>query len=400
MKVALFTETYIPDVNGVVAHVQTLKFGLEALGHEVLVVCADKHCKHHYIQDGVLHCPSIEVKKFYGFGVASPYSRKRLKLIHEFDPDVVHIHHEFGIGLSGIMYAKLYKRPLVYTLHTMYDQYMYYIAPRPFLNTATKFSHQYERFIAHNATMLTGPSQKCDEYFKRIGVKKEVNLIPNSADLEAFDYNKFDEDKKAALKAKLGIDPGTTIVCFAGRLGKEKSIDVLLDCWGNHLRKEDGFHLLIMGDGAERETLEETAGRLGIREMVTFTGMINHHDMPGYYAISDIFASASLSEMNSISMLESMASGLPVIQRYDELNADQITSGVNGHLWASPEEFVGLLREIKALSPEKLRELKAQVRATVVDRGSTNLASYMFQIYERAQAQARAIPVRARVRRG
>jgi 1,2-diacylglycerol 3-alpha-glucosyltransferase len=104
--------------------------------------------------------------------------------------------------------------------------------------------------------------------------------------------------------------------------------------------------------------------------------------------------------MNSISMLESMASGLPVLQRYDELNADQITSGVNGYLWASPEEFVGLLRDIKALSPEKLRELKAQVRATVVDRGSTNLASYMFQIYERAQAQAREIPVREGVRRG
>jgi 1,2-diacylglycerol 3-alpha-glucosyltransferase len=258
----------------------------------------------------------------------------------------------------------------------------------------TKVSHQYERFIARNATMLTGPSQKCDEYFKRIGVKKEVNLIPNSADLEAFDYNKFDDEKKAALKAKLGIDPQAMIVCFAGRLGKEKSIDVLLDCWGGHLRKEDGFHLLIMGDGAEREALEEMAGRLGIREMVTFTGMINHRDMPGYYAISDIFASASLSEMNSISMLESMASGLPVLQRFDELNADQITSGVNGHLWATPADFVGLLREIKALSPEKLRELKAQVRSTVVDRGSTNLAAYMFQIYERAQAQAREVTVR------
>jgi 1,2-diacylglycerol 3-alpha-glucosyltransferase len=400
MKVALFTETYVPDVNGVVAHVQTLKFGLEALGHEVLVICADKHSKHHYIQDGVLHCPSIEVKKFYGFGVASPYSRKRLKLIHEFNPDVVHIHHEFGIGLSGIMYAKLYKRPLVYTLHTMYDQYMYYIAPRPFLNTATKFSHQYERFIARNATMLTGPSQKCDEYFKRIGVKKEVNLIPNSADLEAFDYNKFRDDKKAALKAKLGIHPDSMIVCFAGRLGKEKSIDVLLDCWGGHLREEDGFHLLIMGDGAEREALEETARRLGIRHMVTFTGMIKHSDMPAYYAISDIFASASLSEMNSISMLESMASGLPVLQRYDELNADQITSGVNGYFWASPEEFVGLLQDIKALSPEKLRDLKAQVRSTVVDRGSTNLASYMLQIYERAMAQAREVPARQRLRRG
>lgn len=397
MKVALFTETYLPDVNGVAAHVQTLKYGLESLGHEVLVVCADKHCKHHYIHDGVLHCPSIEVKKFYGFGVAAPYSRRRLKLVYDFNPDVIHIHHEFGIGLSGIMFAKLYKKPLVYTLHTMYDQYMYYIAPRPFLNTATKFSHQYERFIARNATMLTGPSQKCDEYFKRIGVKKEVNLIPNSADLEAFNYGRFDEEKKAALREKLGIAPGDMIVCFAGRLGKEKSVDVLLSYWAETIGKEDGFHLLILGDGAERKALEEEARRLGIRDMVTFTGMINHADMPLYYSLCDIFASASLSEMNSISMLESMACGLPVIQRYDELNADQIKTGVNGTLFQTADEFAADLRNLKALTPEELREVKERVRASVVDRGSSNLASYMLQIYDRAMVEARKTPVRMNI---
>ena len=387
MKIALFTETYVPDVNGVVTHVKTLRHGLLAMGHEVLIVTADKHCKHHYIQDGILHCPSIEMKRFYGFGVAPPYSRRRLKMIRAFNPDIIHIHHEFGIGLSGIVYAKLYKKPLVYTLHTMYDQYMYYIAPKFFLNTATKFSHQYERMIARMATMLTGPSQKCDEYFKRIGVTKEVNLIPNSADLEMFDYQKATAAEKAALREKLGISPDAMIVCFAGRLGKEKSLDTLLDFWAESLTPADNLHMLIMGDGPEREALIQQAKDLGIAQQVTFTGMINHAEMPVYYAISDIFATASLSEMNSISMLESMASGLPVLQRYDELNADQIQTGVNGHLFNTAADMAEKLREIRALTPEALLDLKAKVRASIINRGATDSANYMLNVYERAKEE-------------
>ena len=387
MKVALFTETYVPDVNGVVTHVKTLRQGLQALGHEVLIVAADKHCKHHYIQDGILHCPSIEMKRFYGFGVAPPYSRRRLKMIRAFNPDVIHIHHEFGIGLSGIVYAKLYKKPLVYTLHTMYDQYMYYIAPKFFINTATKFSHQYERLIARMATMLTGPSQKCDEYFKRIGVTKEVNLIPNSADLETFDFNKSSAGQKDALRAKLGIAANAMIVCFAGRLGKEKSLDTLLDFWAEALTPADNLHMLIMGDGPEREPLAKQAQALGIADQVSFTGMIDHSEMPAYYAISDIFATASLSEMNSISMLESMASGLPVLQRYDELNADQIQTGVNGHLFNTAADMAEKLRDIRALSPEALLDLKAKVRASIVNRGATDSANYMLNVYERAKEE-------------
>jgi len=394
MKVALFTETYIPDVNGVATHVKTLKLGLEAMGHEVLVVCADKHCKHHYIQDGVLHCPSIEMKRFYGFGAAPPYSRRRLKLVQDFGPDIIHIHHEFGIGLSGIMYAKLHKKPLVYTLHTMYDEYMCYIARGRLLNTARKVSQQYERFIAGNATELTGPSRKCGEYFRRIGVKKEVNVIPNSADLELFDCSMVTLEQKTELRRELGIPKGRMIVCWAGRMGKEKSIDVLLDYWARCFSGDNGFHLLLMGDGPCRTELEKLAQNLGITDSVTFAGMVMNTDMPLYYAISDAFASASLSEMNSISMLEGMACGLPVLQRYDELNADQIKSGINGYLFTTPQEFEMELRSIKGHNPVEIEELKRQVRSSVVDRGSKDLAGYMFGIYEKAAARSKALPVR------
>ena len=385
MRIALFTETYVPDVNGVVAHVKTLKQGLEKQGHEVLVVCADKRTKRHYVKDGVLHCPATESKRLYGFGVAQPISRRRMNIIAEFKPDIMHIHHEFGIGLTGILAAKMQHKPLVYTLHTMYDQYIYYIAPRFLHKAATKVSHQYERFIARNATELTGPSQKCSEYFKKIGIHKEFNLIPNSADLDMFDPQKVQEDKKAEIREKYNIPADKMIACFVGRLGQEKSVDVLLEFWKKSIVPEDGLHLLIVGDGPDRKALELLAETLGIAEMVTFTGLISHNEMPAYFCCCDAFVSASLSEMNSISMLESMATGLVVLQRYDELNADQIKQGENGYLYHTAEEMGTLLKAIRALSLEELAAKKQAVIHTVTARGGVELAGYMLTVYQKAQ---------------
>ena len=97
--------------------------------------CSGSHFRpampmHHYIEDGVLHCPAVKLKKIYGYGLASPYSHTRTKLLEEFHPDIIHIHTEFSMGISGIHIAHKLKVPLVYTLHTMYDDYVYYVAPK------------------------------------------------------------------------------------------------------------------------------------------------------------------------------------------------------------------------------------------------------------------------------
>ena len=315
MRIALFTETYLPDVNGVAAHVDTLRIGLESLGHEVLIVAADKKARKHYIDDGVLHCPSIESKKFYGFGIASPLSAKRFQFIENFAPDIIHIHHEFGVGISGITAARKLEVPLIYTLHTMYDMYVHYVSSKRFSSIARNFSHRYERYVAKHATILASPSRKGEAYFRKIGINRKFYLIPNSADLEMFHYDIIDEIKKQKILADLNIGTDKSVACFVGRLGAEKSVDVLLENWASSVAKSDNLHLLIMGDGPDKASLKELALSLGISDMVTFTGRIEHDDIPKYFASCDMYITASLSEMNSISMLEGMASGLPTLQR-------------------------------------------------------------------------------------
>ena len=384
MRIAIFTETYLPQINGVVTHIKILKEGLEALGHTVLIVTADSKAHTHYLKDNVLHCPAHNLKRIYNLDLASPVSRTRLKYLREFRPDIIHVHNEFSIGLSGMAIAKILKVPLVYTLHTMYDDYIYYIAPKPLIPLTKKLSHRYFRMFPQNAAVVTGPSKKCQEYTYEIGSDKKVEVIPNPVELDAFAPQTSTPQQRAQIREQYHIPQDATVACFVGRLGREKSVDVLLRFWAQEMKPQDNMRLLIIGDGPEKEPLEQLAQQLGITDTVVFTGKVLHPDLPPYVHTCDIYVTASLSDTNSISMLEGMAGGLPVLQLYDELNADQVTDGVNGYMFRDAAEMGQRLRQIRDMEPEELQKLMKRGTArhlAVKNSGAQTLANYIQTIY-------------------
>ena len=381
MRIAIFTETYLPQINGVVTHIKILKEGLEALGHTVLIVTADSKAHTHYLKDNVLHCPAHNLKRIYNLDLASPVSRTRLKYLREFRPDIIHVHNEFSIGLSGMAIAKILKVPLVYTLHTMYDDYIYYIAPKPLIPLTKKLSHRYFRMFPQNAAVVTGPSKKCQEYTYEIGSDQKVEVIPNPVELDAFAPQTSTPQQRAQIREQYHIPQDATVACFVGRLGREKSVDVLLRFWAQEMKPQDNMRLLIIGDGPEKEPLEQLAQQLGITDTVVFTGKVLHPDLPPYVHTCDIYVTASLSDTNSISMLEGMAGGLPVLQLYDELNADQVTDGVNGYMFRDAAEMGQRLRQIRDMEPEELQKLKTSVIQSVKNSGAQTLANYIQTIY-------------------
>ena len=339
MRIAIFTETYLPQINGVVTHIKILKEGLEALGHTVLIVTADSKAHTHYLKDNVLHCPAHNLKRIYNLDLASPVSRTRLKYLREFRPDIIHVHNEFSIGLSGMAIAKILKVPLVYTLHTMYDDYIYYIAPKPLIPLTKKLSHRYFRMFPQNAAVVTGPSKKCQEYTYEIGSDKKVEVIPNPVELDVFSPANIDWEKAGEIRRRYGVAEDEILVSFCGRLGKEKSVDVLLNNWAKYVKPEDKFRLMILGGGPCLPELQAQAKSLGIDRMVIFTDAIEHNSLPEYYGACQLYITASLSDTNSISMKEAMATGLPVLHIHDPLNAGQVVDGVNGFIYRNAEEM-------------------------------------------------------------
>jgi len=384
MRILLCVETYLPMINGVVTHVKTLREGLEALGHQVMVVAADPNTKRHYLRDGVLHCPAQAIKRFYNFGVSVPTSNKRFKIIEDFHPDIVHIHHEFSMGLFGMYVARHLDIPYVYTLHTMYDDYLYYIVPSTFIKETQKLSRRYIRHFAKHAAAITGPSQKCVDYLRSMGITKPVHVIPNAVEISKFAPGAVSERDKENVRELLALPENKQIYVFVGRLGTEKNVDTLLKYWKDAVKPEDNRHLLIVGEGPALEDLRALSQELAISDEVTFAGRVEHEALPPYLAVGDFYITASLSDTNSISMLEGFASGLPVLHLYDELNRNQVDDGINGFFYHSPEELSDIMHRLDTMPAEEMEKLRDGARDKAISQGPLTLGRNLEAVYKEA----------------
>lgn len=388
MRVAIFCEYYFPFISGVVTHIETLKTGLEAAGHEVLLVTLDPKTRTHYVKDNVLYCPALPVKKLYGYGVGNPLNLRRLNILETFNPDVIHMHTEFTMGIFAMFAAKRLKKPSVYTLHTMYDEYMFYVLPNKMpermKNMAKPVAHTYIRNVANSATEVIGPSFKVVDYMRRCGVERHINIVPNTVDLSDFLPENISAKKIDAYKKELGICPGDVALCFVGRLGKEKSLDVLIDYFTCCFKGEAAFKLFIAGDGPESDALQKAVEAKGMTAQIKLLGRVEHERVPELYGACDLFATASLTEMNSISMIEANAGGLYVVQRLDVLNRDQIHSGKNGDVYTNTDEFAAVIRAYAALDGDGRAARKASVSAFARQYGPKEFTDAILNVYNRA----------------
>ena len=188
-------------------------------------------------------------------------------------------------------------------------------------------------------------------------VNKSVNVVPNPVELDVFNPSSLNREKIAAIRKKYAIHPEDTVVCFCGRLGKEKSVDVLLDYWAQTVKPEDHLKLMILGGGPSLPELKEQAQRLHIDKQVIFTDAIKHEELPEYYGACQLYVTASLSDTNSISMKEAMATGLPVVHIKDPLNAGQVVNGVNGYIYENEKKYKEALAQYeKAVADISLGE--------------------------------------------
>ena len=348
----------------------------------MLIVTADSGVKKHETDGDVMYCPAVKLKKIYNYDVASPLSIERLRRIKAFSPDIIHIHNEFGVGMSGIIIAKVLKIPLVYTLHTMYDDYVYYVANKHFCKFVTGVTHKYARALASAAGAITGPSKKVEDFFKKCGVKKPVNVIPNPVEADIFNPDNTSRETRGELRNKFGFTDEDIVFTFCGRLGKEKNVSWLLEQWAAYVKPDDRLRLLIIGDGPFYSLHEDEIKSYGISQTVKLAGKVEHDKLPPYYASCDAYITASLTDTCSISMLEGMAMKLPVLHIRDELNTGQVVDGVNGYIYNDGEEMYRTLIKMRDLPKDKLAEFGASARDSILHSNSANMARSILGIYE------------------
>ncbi len=357
MKIGIFTDTYLPDINGVATSSHILRHALEKHGHEVLIVTSELPDDSDYKdEENVLRLPGIEMKKIYGYRISNIFSFKGMKEITNQGLDVIHIQTEFGIGIFGKIAAQILNLPVVYTYHTMYEDYTHYVAGglTP-LNTIVKKSiENISRIYGDNCTELIVPSEKTKEALISYGLEKDAHIIPTGLILDAFDEKNIDQEKVAAIREQYQIKD-EFVVTFLGRLAPEKSVELILEA-GAKL-KQDGVHfkMMIVGKGPSLDDLKEEARRLKIDDVVIFTGPVTSDQVPNYYHASDMFVSASITETQGLTFIEAQASGLVVLARHDKNLESVIVDGKNGFYFTDAKDLAEKIKIVQTMDTTDIR---------------------------------------------
>ncbi|MEG2275462.1 MAG: glycosyltransferase family 4 protein [Clostridia bacterium] len=360
MKIGIFTDTYHPDINGVVTSIKMLEKEMISRGHEVHIFTPSKHEPTENQNLYMLKSIPLFVVKNYDYRIAGFYSREIAKQIKELDLDIVHTQSEFSLGHFGKIISRKFDIPFVHTYHTMWEDYVHYIVPiKGTRNVYPKrLARKFSRAFVRKADCIIAPSKKTEKYLKyRCKIKnKNVSIIPTGIDLEPFNPANFTDASKATLKKELGIKETDKVILFVGRLAEEKSVDVIIKGLPEILSKSkgDNIKLVIVGDGPSIEDLKALAKSLNVADNVIFTGRQPWEKIALYYSIGHIFVNASTTETQGLTFIEAMAAKLPVIAKYDTNLDGIIAHNKTGFFFRKDEEYPKLA--LKILADEKLRQ--------------------------------------------
>lgn len=341
MKIALFTDTYPPEINGVATSCKSLRDILIKHGHEVLVVTTNSQNKKFIAKDGYILIPGPVMRKIYGYRFAGFFNYRAERLVKKFSPDIIHIQTDWCVGLFGRHVAKKLVVPVVYTYHTNYEDYSYLVTAGHFDRIARGLLQQFSRLVITRSDEFITPSVKTKDYMRQIGIDVYANVIPTGIDFEKFDPKNIDQNVVKKLKNKYKIKKDDFVLMSIGRLGKEKSIDFCIEGFREFCERNPKIpaKMVIVGKGPYEEELKKQVDDVGLNDKVIFTGPCLPSDVQNYYALGQVFASASLTETQGLTYMEAMAAHLYVLARYDHNLLDVVSEGKTGFFFETPEEF-------------------------------------------------------------
>ncbi len=322
MKIAFFTDTYHPQVSGVVENVETSAKALRELGHHVTIV-APKTPKFKSKERDVFWLPSIKVIKNPEIRLIVPLPDATMRRLLRKDFDVIHGHAGGPACFLGWEIARRKRIPYVFTYHTLFNRYTHYIFNGRIITP--KMAEVGSRVFCNLTNHIVAPTERVKKELTSYGVSKPVTVVPGGVNLK-----KYEKLNPNFLRKKYSIAKNKKILLYVGRLGKEKNIPFLLRSFAQLKRNDAVF--FIVGDGPERAKLEKLTKTLKIESGVIFTGFIAADKIPSVYASGDIFIFASQSETQGLVVIEAMAAGIPVLAVDDEAYEGVVVNSVNGVL--------------------------------------------------------------------
>lgn len=321
MRIAFFTDTFLPQVNGVATALANQATELGTRGHNILIftpkLSGIKRKKFTAKNVQVVHLPTVPGLLYPEFKLGVFGLPKIIKYLVKFNPDVIHLHTPLTVGIDAVMAAKLFNKPLVGTVHIYFTDSDYiswlngWLKYKVAIKLVEKAAQRLPNFIFSQCDLILAPSKLLISELKKAGFKKPVSYLPNGVTLQQ--PNLLSKEDKNNLKEKYGLKEKVVLHC--GRLSHEKNVDLLIKSFQLLTKNHPNVSLLIIGDGPAKDSLIKLTKKLKLEKQVVFTGFIDHQKLisSGLLEVGDVFATASTMETNPMVVLEAMMFGLPIV---------------------------------------------------------------------------------------
>ena len=381
MRIGMLADVYKPHISGITNYISLNKHYLEQQGHEVFVFTFGDE---NYPDDepNIIRSRGLPLVDT-GYYLSFSYQRFARKLLYTMD--LVHVHHPFLSGSLAIRYCQPRGIPIVFTNHTRYDLYAQaYLPVLPDVIGET-FLQAYLPTFCRNCDLAIAPSNGMKEVMRTLGVISPIEVAPNGVNLEPF---KTPEPEQAiqALRADLGAGPEDVVLIYVGRLGPEKNLPFLLRSFAGAAEAYNHLRLIFVGDGPERDNLEDRARAMGIEESIRFTGLVDYSRLPRFLQAADAFVTASVTEVHPLSVIEALASGRPVLGVHSPGISDTIEDGVTGFL--AKEDLAAFTAKMVRLvtNHEERKEMGIQAQKAAekyaIERTTQRLLTYYLNLVE------------------
>ena len=396
MRIGFFTDTYFPQVSGVATSIRTLKNELEKQGHEVYIFTTTDPDADEFEKD-IVRMPSVPFISFTDRRIVVRGLWFAYQIAKELELEIIHTHTEFGTGFLGKMVANRLRIPVIHTYHTMYEDYLHYIANGKVVRPS-HVKHFIKMFVNHS-TGVVCPSKRVVDTLKRYEVDVPMRIIPTGIDVSRFsrpDITKKDTDQ---LRDKLGLHTDDLMILSLSRISYEKNIHVIVQQFPEVLMSYPNARLVIVGKGPYREDLEELSRQLGVEDYIQFTGEVPHEDVAYYYHAADYFVSASTSETQGLTYAEAIASGTQcIVEGNDYLNLllNDESLGITFEQDADfSESFVSYVQQQIAIDPrvqqKKLMEISAERFGDEMIKFYQEMIAYYAENYTEVRLPSRTV---------
>ncbi len=377
MKVGMFLDMYKPHISGVTVHVDLTKAAMESAGHEVYVFTFGNR---EYPDDEPrilrsLGIPWGDTGYNFGFGFSADARRAVVDL------DVAHVHHPFMSGRFALHECKRRGIPVVSTNHTRFDLYSDEYASFIPRSVRLAYIRGYLRRYYSRVDLVIAPSSGLARVLAEWGITANVRVLSNGVDLRPF------ASTTALDRAVLGLTSEDVVLAYLGRLGPEKNLELLVDAFQSAQREVPALALLLIGDGPMRRDVVLRASQRGLEGRILCTGHVPHDGVPALLLACDAFATASVSEVHPLTVLEAMGAGLPVLAIRSPGISDTVEDDVTGLLVAeNPAELSSAM--VRIATDEALRSRlgrRARSEASLYDVQNTSAA--LVRLYEELTAR-------------